>query len=162
MIGRRGGFWWDVLVLLTLNFMILSILNLICLVALGFVYMVREGPMLFSKMISAYGIVILMSIPMTMIYRWSKRRKTIILKEEDVIVYDNNGESADRYTVVFKRGGFALGLSDDCDKPNGFSQYFEWNGYNVFMGNKIKFSDLPDNVRNHIQIRKINQLLEID
>lgn len=37
-------------------------------------------------------------------------------------VFDNNGESFDRYTIIDNQGEM-LGLSDNATHPQGFSQY---------------------------------------
>ena len=69
-----------------------------------------------------------------------------------VKVYDNSGQTFDRYTVIFKDRTDALGLSDNCDSPQGFSQF----GVTVegrHLGKQIAFADLPENVRLHIYER---------
>ncbi|MDP8268223.1 MAG: hypothetical protein P9L97_05790 [Candidatus Tenebribacter davisii] len=82
-------------------------------------------------------------------------------------VFDNDGESFDRYTVVFddvsvsavsgRRFHDALGLSDDPNSPQGFSQFrtcsFNPNGSNHHLGTKIGIDDLPEIVREHIYMR---------
>lgn len=75
---------------------------------------------------------------------------------------DNGGKTADRYTILF--GGWlfdalensypALGLSDDCDRPNGYSQWTMVKHYNKSVyGKRIHWKDLPTNVRKHIELR---------
>jgi hypothetical protein len=67
-------------------------------------------------------------------------------------VYDNGGQTFDRYTIIFKSGSNALGLSDNCDSPRGFSQF----GVAVdgrHLGRQISFADLPENVRLHVRER---------
>lgn len=105
-------------------------------------------------------------------------------------VFDNGGETCDRYTVIDKHGDM-LGLSNDTTHPLGFSQFcgnivdnymipsygaswrrhcnvdkiikqerprlvkeFETNGN---IGKKIKFSELPDNIKLHIKSRFENE-----
>lgn len=69
-------------------------------------------------------------------------------------IYDNGGETWDRYTVLtepyyFGKSCDSLGLSDNCDQPNGFSQWCEaYEGKH--LGKKIKLEQLPENVQNHI------------
>jgi len=41
---------------------------------------------------------------------------------KDVIVYDNGGETFDRYTI-FTPDGSVYGMSDNASMPNGFNQY---------------------------------------
>jgi len=85
-----------------------------------------------------------------------------------VAVYDNDGETFDRYTVVFvdkdAKTGFhdMLGLSSNPTSPQGFSQWTsgQWTkgGTNAHLGKRIKFTDLPGNVQKHVFDRlKINQ-----
>ena len=77
-----------------------------------------------------------------------------------VKVYDNGGETADRYTVVIldrawdtKPGYKAmLGLSDDPTHPQGFSQFTEGQD-GPHLGKLIKFTDLPRNVQEHVKDR---------
>ena len=67
-------------------------------------------------------------------------------------VYDNGGQSFDRYTIIFESHGDALGLSDNCDNPQGFSQF----GVAVegrHLGREISLAGLPENVRRHIRER---------
>jgi len=64
-------------------------------------------------------------------------------------VYDNGGLTFDRYTIIFKDCSETLGLSENCDSSQGFSQF----GVVVkgrHLGRQIQFADLPENVRDHI------------
>jgi hypothetical protein len=77
-------------------------------------------------------------------------------------IYDNGGESFDRYTILFEPWYFGkscncLGLSTDPESPLGFSQFSDcYDGDH--LGKEIKFEDLPDNVQTHIINRlEINQ-----
>lgn len=75
-------------------------------------------------------------------------------------VYDNEGKSFDRYTVVVgvKQEQYeCLGLSLNPDSPQGFSQW----GLCILgehLGKEVNFEDLPKNVRIHI----LNRLREED
>lgn len=77
-------------------------------------------------------------------------------------IYDNQGETADRYTVIFTyahcfkpkdypHGWFpVLGMSDNPFHPQGVgihSEYTEPIDYPSYkhLGKKIKFSNLPEN-----------------
>lgn len=79
-----------------------------------------------------------------------------------VHVYDNGGESFDRYTVVFtgrythKTGGvhWYLGASEHPFHPQGFGQTGESRTHQQIdyptyghLGKKIKFKDLPPDVK---------------
>ena len=77
-----------------------------------------------------------------------------------IAVYDNP-EFADRYTVVLDRAGWStsapnlhpsLGLSENPDSPQGFSQFSECF-LGDHLGRKIEFEDLPENVREHVRRR---------
>ena len=68
-------------------------------------------------------------------------------------IYDNKGESSDRYTVIFQSERFpALNLSDNCDSPQGFSQFSEIVE-GPHLGEEISTLDLPENVRKHLKER---------
>lgn len=83
-------------------------------------------------------------------------------KLSDLRIFDNGGATIDRYTVVDTTTGagegyggtgyYALGLSEDCDRPDGFAQTCD-----VYitprLGKEIKLNDLPDNVRTYIRQR---------
>jgi len=71
--------------------------------------------------------------------------------------YDNDGKTADRYTVVFTRkrtcGQFMfLGMSEWPTHPQGFGQH-DYSDDQIdrpkygHLGRKIKFSDLPKECR---------------
>lgn len=78
-------------------------------------------------------------------------------------VFDNDGETYDRYTVVLpdkekvgyelKEYNVCLGLSDDPTHPLGFSQFSTCtlgeDGKGTHMGKEISFDSLPDNVKSH-------------
>ena len=79
------------------------------------------------------------------------------LTMENLRIYDNGGETFDRYTVVLlneKHGRFydCIGLSDNCDRPDGFSQYCTCED-GRHLGKKIKFTELPENVQKHNELR---------
>lgn len=74
-------------------------------------------------------------------------------------VYDNGGETFDRYTIVldsfqnetlekFKMYE-CLGLSSNPGDPQGFSQ---WTTCQMgrHLGKKLKFEELPENVQKHV------------
>ena len=77
-------------------------------------------------------------------------------KPKYVRCYDNNGKTADRYTVVFTGRipgrligeQFGLAMSNNPFHPQGIGQHFEY-GYRIdypgysHLGKKIKFDDLP-------------------
>lgn len=76
---------------------------------------------------------------------------------EIIAIYDNGGETIDRYTVVFSELATTydhemLGLSDNPHEANGFSQWT--HGQNGdHLGTKIDFVDLPENVQKHVKSR---------
>jgi len=69
-------------------------------------------------------------------------------------IYDNGGKTIDRYQILIEPWYFgkscdSLGVSDDCDSPQGFSQWGEaYEGKH--LGKKISFDKLPENVQAHI------------
>jgi hypothetical protein len=69
-------------------------------------------------------------------------------------VFDNNGETVDRYTVFLvdnpEQG--ALGLSDDPTNPSfGFSQFGDFDIETVASNSKeIPFDSLPEDVQQHV------------
>lgn len=72
-------------------------------------------------------------------------------------IYDNGGETMDRYSVFLEtinKNGLhdCIGLSDNPSHPQGFSQYCmgEPGPHN---GREIGFFDLPVNVQQHILSR---------
>ena len=78
-------------------------------------------------------------------------------------IYDNGGETCDRYTVFpladsFKdyRQGYSvrecLGLSESPTDPQGFSQCCSGRR-GPHLGKLIKFADLPENIQRHIVAR---------
>lgn len=86
-------------------------------------------------------------------------------------IYDNGGETVDRYTVLTKiwhltfnhRLSYfpvkvfdSLNLSDDPDHPTyGISQWSEAID-GKHLGKEIKLKDLPQNVQDHITLRLDN------
>jgi hypothetical protein len=69
-------------------------------------------------------------------------------------VFDNGGETADRYTVFLRNEPEigALGLNDTPTHPTyGFSQWGDFNVIALEINNKeILFDSLPENVQQHI------------
>jgi hypothetical protein len=89
-------------------------------------------------------------------------------KEENrlgiIAIYDNSGKTMDRYTVVFdtysneKHTQYdCLGMSNNPDDPQGFSQMFDCI-LGKHLGKRIKFSDLPQNIQMHVEYRVNNSL----
>jgi len=75
-------------------------------------------------------------------------------------VFDNGGKTQDRYTILtepwyFGKSCECLGLSDNCDTPQGFSQWSDCF-YGEHLGKQINFSNLPENVQEHALNRIIN------
>lgn len=63
-------------------------------------------------------------------------------------IWDNGGESLDRYTVVFKDGDM-LGLSTEPEHPQGFSQ-FTTGTEGSHLGKKVKWDSLSEKLKKHI------------
>ena len=79
----------------------------------------------------------------------------------DYDVYDNQGKTADRWTVVSKEdlknkqpNGMVdmLGLSENPGSPQGVSMFGQGQVGN-HLGKKVKFSSLPKEVQDHISMR---------
>ena len=82
-------------------------------------------------------------------------------------VFDNDGMSADRYTVVVnerdendKERYMCLVLSDNCHMPNGVSMWssiheiwVDGDKYIDKLGRIVRFKDLSRTVRDHIKQR---------
>lgn len=80
----------------------------------------------------------------------------------EVRIYDNGGETFDRYTVIIDRDIY--GMSDSAMAPNGFNQYCGTIGecgysdhYENDAGERsVKLFGLPEQVRVAIALR-VNQ-----
>jgi len=70
-----------------------------------------------------------------------------------VIVYDNGGKTADRYTIITPDGS-VYGMSSDPFSPQGFSQYVgeksEFPKGLSHTGKKVDATKLPDKVQQAI------------
>jgi len=92
---------------------------------------------------------------------WEPLNKPLDISEPDIkAIYDNGGETLDRYTVVLNSHDMnsdpqfndALGLSDNPTHPQGFSQFTSaMDGDH--LGKRIRFDQLPMNIRQHITDR---------
>lgn len=69
-------------------------------------------------------------------------------------IYDNEGRTLDRYTVILSDGS-ALGLSSNPDRPQGFSQWGDAVA-GAHLGKRIPFRELPQSIREHIKRRLQN------
>jgi hypothetical protein len=72
-------------------------------------------------------------------------------------IWDNEGKTLDRYTVVLKEEHspgnlLMLGLSTNPTHPQGFSQ-FTGGHEGDHLGKKIEWSDLPKNIQEHVTMR---------
>ena len=76
-------------------------------------------------------------------------------------VFDNKGKTADRYTILFggtmldtcllrQRMVWMLGLSAQPTSPCGFSQWGEVSASYRPSRDRIRWADLPDNIKAHI------------
>lgn len=72
-------------------------------------------------------------------------------------IYDNGGDTFDRYTIVFKQKldnhNWCLVLSHNPQEIQGFSSFAKCIDGDPLLGKKIKFGDLPENVQKHIKKR---------
>lgn len=66
-------------------------------------------------------------------------------------IYDNDGESFDRYSIIYQNGDF-LGMSHNPTHPQGFccwackEQYID----GPHLGKEIDFTQLPKECQNHL------------
>ena len=79
----------------------------------------------------------------------------------EIKIYDNNGKTADRYTVIIKEGKWfdVYAMSEDALAPDGFNQYSFSNqevNYKT-IGKKRLFNELPMDVRQAIMDRMISE-----
>jgi hypothetical protein len=75
-------------------------------------------------------------------------------------IFDNGGETADRYTIWFDVkvkhfGGKnnmnqCLLVGDDCDRANGVSMWAEGCIGSYGKDKEIQFESLPENVQKHV------------
>lgn len=94
--------------------------------------------------------------------KWFEEESTPIPEKPKCIksVWDNDGKTIDRYTVVFKTHEMSiekdtfdsLGLSIYPEHPQGFSQMGSCK-VGEHLGKRIKFHDLPIQVIQHIIAR---------
>jgi hypothetical protein len=78
-----------------------------------------------------------------------------------VRIYDNGGQTYDRYTAVFIDEVYAmsgnnfpaLGFSENPFDPQGFGQHCEVPRLNQYhhLGRRIKLSELPDDARKFVE-----------
>lgn len=90
--------------------------------------------------------------------RWMENAPEYILS-----VHDNGGKTCDRYTVYFGgsmyeqsmgRNVLYLGMSECPSHPQGFSQWGEAPANSRdSSGKKIRWLDLPENIRKHVIAR---------
>jgi hypothetical protein len=75
------------------------------------------------------------------------------------IVYDNKGETWDRYTVII--GGSVYAMSKNPQDPSGFNQFACMTSElvtenNPLLGARCQLAHLPKEVRQAIRERKLN------
>jgi metal-dependent amidase/aminoacylase/carboxypeptidase family protein len=68
----------------------------------------------------------------------------------DMRIYDNGGRSFDRYTVIFADEGYALGIGDTGNVPNGFCMTVE-AVEGPHLGNRVELDALPIPVRSAVE-----------
>jgi len=77
-----------------------------------------------------------------------------VFEKGKVVVYDNGGKTADRYTVII--GDDVYGMSDNPDSPQGFNQYSGTVGVDVKIGKHLgkKLSSIPDSIKKAVKERE--------
>lgn len=81
---------------------------------------------------------------------WLRRKQGVLKRVE---VYDNDGETWDRYTVIID--GDVFGMSENALSPQGFNQ---WSGSlkdlpGARQGERITLESLPEDVQTAIDVR---------
>ena len=75
---------------------------------------------------------------------------------EKIVIYDNGGETMDRYTVII--GNDVYGMSDDATSPQGFNQYIGEVGQDIklgsHLGKKISINKVSSSVKKAIKDRE--------
>ena len=91
--------------------------------------------------------------------RRSAKRWLIDAPEDVIAVYDNNGKTLDRYSVLLNQWYTdrsqlveCLALSDNPTHPMGFSQFTN-AARGPHLGRKVTWASLPADVRRHAQVR---------
>jgi hypothetical protein len=75
-----------------------------------------------------------------------------------VTVFDNGGQSFDRYTVFFDDGfGTALGIGETGNVPNGFCQSVDAQP-GEHLGEQVPYDSLPEPVKKAVQAEWENSL----
>lgn len=77
----------------------------------------------------------------------------VAVRAEVASVYDYGQETIDRYTIVMRDQRTCLGVSDDPEHPQGFSQFSECR-VGPHLGQKISLETLPPQVLRHV-IRRL-------
>ena len=98
--------------------------------------------------------------------RRSSARWTEGAPEYVLACYDNKGKTCDRYTVYFGgslwspdmgRSVLYLGMSDNPNSPQGFSQWGEVAAYcRPSSREHVRWLDLPEHIRAHV-IRRASE-----
>jgi len=95
------------------------------------------------------------------------------ITEKEIFVFDNGGETLDRYTIIFKEDASLFGASENPFHPQGFGQYcgeiepkelneFSYENVNEYIGEAradsswlgkeiTDINDLPINVIKYIE-----------
>lgn len=85
-----------------------------------------------------------------------KKRQAAIMPEEIISIWDNGGETQDRYTIMFDESqgnGAYLALDETPNSPQGFSQWGEGVEEGEHLGKEIDWTDLSEETQNHIIYR---------
>lgn len=87
---------------------------------------------------------------------WKYPKKKVVAEKEEIVVYDNGGKTADRYTVFIDK--YVYGMGDTPKDPGGFNQFLgeRSEGYKEgpHLGNKVAFESLPQEVQDAILERR--------
>ncbi len=75
------------------------------------------------------------------------------MESDAITVYDNGGTTFDRYTIILRDYGYAIGAGETGNVPNGFfmslapGEYYEGS----HLGRLVEFESLPERVQKDIR-----------
>ena len=88
-----------------------------------------------------------------------------VLKDRKLLVFDNGGRTADRYTVIIKNQLYLM--SSDANMPNGVNIYsgnVSWRDWDAMaegtFGKEISFEELPEGTKIAIRERLTEERLK--
>jgi len=93
------------------------------------------------------------------LYKVKEEIESSLNKKSNIEIYDNGGESIDRYTIFI--GNAVYGMNNAPLSPSGFNQYIgtsEEIEHGPHLGKKVELKDLPEDVQKAIELRKTSSI----